>query len=139
MATLAFFDDELYRRIVSVFGPDLVRSCKPQELSNTLWAFANLGFGSLPSSTFSEIAASMNDYVVLKSTDPEGDEELVRQATDAITECALPQISRFKSQELNNLAWALARLGRKDARTILEAISMQLCHPKRRVSSQVRK
>lgn len=110
---------------------------KTQELSNTLWAFATLGFGSSASSTFSEIAASLNDYVILSSDDPEGDERIVRQATDAILQVAVPQINRFKSQELNNLAWALARLGRKDSTAVLEAIGRQLCHPKRRVTSQV--
>ena len=39
MATIGFFDDELYRRLVSVFRHDLVVSCAV-ELSNTIWALA---------------------------------------------------------------------------------------------------
>ena len=80
------------------------------------------------------MVSSQNNYVILASDDPEGDQILVQQAVDAVLECALPKIEYFKSQELNNLAWSLARLGRKDATTVLEAIGQELWHGRRLVT-----
>ena len=40
LANLGYFDENVYRGLVSRFSPDMVRSCKPQELSNTVWAVA---------------------------------------------------------------------------------------------------
>jgi hypothetical protein len=39
-ATLNYFDDQLYRRLLSRFTPEMVRVAKAQELSNSLWAVA---------------------------------------------------------------------------------------------------
>lgn len=39
MATIGFFDDNLYKQLVSRFTPDLMASCTT-ELSNTIWALA---------------------------------------------------------------------------------------------------
>lgn len=112
---------------------------KTQELSNTLWAFATLGFG-VPASEFEGKleTASLNDYVVLSSDNQHGDEELLTKAANAIIESGLPRIGRFRSQELNNMAWSLARMDRTDSTEFLEAIGLQLCNEQRRLTSQVR-
>jgi hypothetical protein len=113
---------------------------KTQELSNTAWAFATLGFGiSLTALLSEKDTISLNDYVVLTSEDPKGDEELLVRATNAILESAQSRFHKFRSQELNNLAWALARLDRRDATDALEAIGLQLCDKRRFVTPQVRR
>lgn len=107
---------------------------KTQELSNTLWAFATLGFGLKSSGE-----QSLNNYVVLASNQFEEDRELMQQAVEAVVLAAYPQLDRFRSQELNNLAWALARLvDHKSAlvENILRGIGMQLCDRKRFVTPQ---
>ena len=43
MATMEYFDEELYRSIVARFHEIGIRRFKPQEMSNTLWALATAG------------------------------------------------------------------------------------------------
>jgi hypothetical protein len=122
---------------------------KTQELSNTAWAFATLGFGLSggPLST---------DYTILVSETPQEDKETMTRAMRAILKQAKTSIRYFQSQELNNLAWTMARLlntnnnnhhhhqdnGKEkeedDNTELMDMIGNQLCDPKRMVSSQVR-
>ena len=130
-------------RHVAVVVTERADEFKTQELSNTLWAFATLGFGMSSKSVLERNMggggpASLNDYVVLLSDDPEEDEKLLVAATDAVLASALPRIQRFRSQELNNIAWSLARFDRRDVTTYLSAIGAQLCEPRRKVTPQVR-
>lgn len=111
---------------------------KTQELANLLWAMATVGFGQEPSSE-----AALNNYIVLASEKPEADYALMQQATAAILKAALPRISKFRSQELNNLAWSLARLIDPEQvqndtliQNSLRAIGSEISDEKRPVLSQ---
>eukprot|EP00804_Cyclotella_cryptica_P031368 CCRYP_012184-RH/>CCRYP_012184-RH protein AED:0.21 eAED:0.21 QI:390/1/1/1/0.8/0.66/6/200/821 len=82
---------------------------KPQELSNTVWACATLGFGYDESSGTN----AHNDYVHVASDSPMEDKELMYDTLETIAENALSRLEKFKAQELNNLAWGFARLGHR--------------------------
>lgn len=138
-------------RILRQMSRELVERAaefKPQELANTIWALATTGFGisssSLPASSVA--AGNNNNYLILSSDQPVQDNELMLQVIDACATAALPRLARFKSQELNNMAWALARLFSDDrndvcntdpaVQQLLYGIGRQLCHPKRVVAAQ---
>ncbi|CAJ1961283.1 unnamed protein product [Cylindrotheca closterium] len=104
---------------------------KTQELTNTIWSFATIGFG-LKGGTTSDAG---NDYTFLPSDDLEGDMLLMEDTVKVAIRSAKQVIHRFRSQELNNLSWALARLGQKDDE-ILTMIGNQLADPKRKVTPQ---
>lgn len=117
-----------------------VSDFKTQELSNTLWAMATIGFG-----LFGTTNDSNNNYVFLTSDQPKQDAELLASSLKQILRAALPLLPKFRSQELNNLAWALARLVDLDkideeCQSILNAvligIAKQLANEKRTVTSQ---
>jgi hypothetical protein len=123
---------------------------KTQELSNTLWAMATLGFGSTITAAKGDDTVSFsnnnnNNYVFLSSDQPVQDQQLMKDALKEILRAALPLLPRFRSQELNNLAWALARLvgDRNDdddtndlLNPVLSGIARQLANPRQPVTSQ---
>jgi hypothetical protein len=111
---------------------------KSQELTNSAWAFATLGFGlSGTNNGMSDTNThTMSDYTVLKSNDEEGDRKLMEEAIQVVIGHAKQGLRRFRSQELNNIAWTMARLGQRDE-GLLELIGLELCNPRRSVSSQV--
>jgi hypothetical protein len=82
---------------------------KPQELSNSVWAFSTVGFGYDESCGTN----SHNDYVHVATDDPVGDKAIIFEALEVIAENALTRLDKFKAQELNNLAWGFARLGHR--------------------------
>jgi len=86
---------------------------KPQELSNSIWAFSTIGFG------YDETSGTNahNDYIHVTSDSPLEDKELVFETLETVSENALPRLGRFKAQELNNLAWGYARLGHRTERS----------------------
>ena len=124
-------------RIIRSFVPRIiknVRNFKTQELSNTLWGMATLGFGL---TITPEIIA--NNYVCLPSKSPKKDKELKERVVASILGAAPEKLHQFRSQELNNVAWALARLldeNRPAAATLLHAIGMEMCNSRRQVTSQ---
>lgn len=89
-----------------------VDNFKPQELSNSVWAFSTVGFG------YDEACGtnSHNDYIHVATDDPVADKAIVFEALEAVAENALSRLDRFKAQELNNLAWGFARLGHRSER-----------------------
>jgi RAP domain len=119
---------------------------RTQELSNTAWAAATLGFGI----NQGQGTSVLNNYLVLKSDSPYDDTQLMVEMIDAIVDSALKQLPRFWSQELNNLAWALARLlsdnnnvasivsseFRSKIFSLLRGIALQLADPRRSINSQ---
>jgi hypothetical protein len=111
---------------------------KSQELTNSAWAFATLGFGlSTTNNGMADTTThTMSDYTVLKSNDEEGDRKLMEEAIHVVIGHAKQGLRRFRSQELNNIAWTMARLGQRDD-MLLEQIGLELCNPRRSVSSQV--
>eukprot|EP00977_Amphora_coffeiformis_P021310 scaffold9178_cov176-Amphora_coffeaeformis.AAC.6 len=124
-------------RIIRSFAPRIVKRAhhfKTQELSNALWGVATLGFGLTISP---EIIA--NNYVCLPSKSPEMDKELKGRVIESIIGAAQEKLHQFRSQELNNVAWAMARLldeNKPSAATLLQGIGMEMCNPRRRVTSQ---
>jgi hypothetical protein len=113
---------------------------KTQELTNSVWAFATLGFG-LPISASARFISEnrSTDYTFLKSDDEEGDKELMESAVRIVTDQAIhKQMRYFRSQELNNVAWAMHRLNQRDDQ-LLNMIGKELANTKRPVTSQVGK
>lgn len=104
---------------------------KTQEITNTVWSFATVGFGLKGGTT----ADTGNEYTFLQSDDIEGDMLLMEDTVKVAMNVAKQIISRFRSQELNNFAWAMARLGQKDEE-LLAMIGNEIASPKRRVTSQ---
>jgi hypothetical protein len=111
-------------------GPGFFKS---QELSNTAWSFATLGFGLNANKGL--VYNVLNDYMVLPSDDPTGDEQLMKAALDTIAQMAKEILHKFRSQELNNLAWSMARLNYKDDE-LLEGIAYQIANKRRPVTLQ---
>ena len=114
-STEAVEDDGIVR-ILRWVAKDImqrVESFKPQEISNSVWAFSTVGFG------YDESCGTNvhNDYVHLATDDPVGDKELVYKTLEVIAEDALSRLHNFKAQELNNLAWGFTRLGHRTERT----------------------
>ena len=107
---------------------------KSQELSNSAWAFATVGFG-----LGTKLEQSPNNYIFLTSDMPREDRELMKEALEAIVAASLRKIRRFRSQELNNLAWSLARLvdnKNKQIDELLHEIGNQFCDKRRIATSQ---
>ena len=84
---------KIIRQIATAFL-DRINEFKPQEISNTVWAMATIGFADPES----------------PHTLPE-DAELLEQVFQKTALDALPRLQRFSPQELNCLGWAFARLG----------------------------
>ena len=105
---------------------------KSQEMSNIAWAFATLSFGMNANKSTDNV---LNEYMVLRSDDPTGDEQLMKAALGSIAQMAKQILHKFRSQELNNLAWSMARLNYKDDE-LLEGIAYQLSNKRRAVTLQ---
>ena len=114
-------------RILRWVAKDIIQrvdSYKPQEISNSVWAFSTVGFGYDESCGIN----AHNDYVHVATDDPVGDKELVYETLEVIAENALTRLHNFKAQELNNLAWGFTRLGHRTERTekLLAGVGEQL-------------
>jgi len=103
-------DDAALRalRWVATALQERVHEFKPQELSNSIWAFATVGFGCAPDSVQFN---SNSDYISLASDRADDDRELVARTLQVVAISAMGRLHRFRPQELNNLAWGFARLG----------------------------
>jgi hypothetical protein len=105
-----------------------------QELSNTAWSMATLGFGILDDSVgdFKNLA---NSYTVLSSKDPDGDKVVMQACLEVCKRKMKEKIKVFKSQELNNFCWSMARLDEKDEE-LIGMIGQELIHPRRKLNPQ---
>lgn len=114
----------------------LLGSMKSQELSNTLWGLATLGFGRPPSALLNNV----NNYIILKGEEGEEDAQLANGMVKGILTAASPIIHKFRSQELNNIVWSLARLVDDTSvdpiSEILEMICLELQKPRRKLDAQ---
>ncbi|KAL7555974.1 hypothetical protein ACA910_003238 [Epithemia clementina (nom. ined.)] len=109
---------------------------KTQEVTNMIWSLATLGFGLEPSEE-----QEMNNYVVLISDDLKGDQALLKLTIDALIARSLEILPLAKPQELNNVAWSLARLvdvERKsaDVDKVLWTVGKELSDPRKIVAPQ---
>lgn len=94
-------------------------------VSNSVWAFATVGFGAATSSTQSN---TNNEYIYLKTDDEEGDRNLVKRTLSAVINSALKRLPRFRPQELNNLTWGICRLGHYEEKMddLFEGVGQEL-------------
>ena len=76
----------------------------------------------------------LNEYVYLQTNDLEGDRRLMETALHAVAKSAIPRLHVFRSQELNNLAWSYARLGRTECNELYAGIGHELSRPRRSVT-----
>ena len=106
---------------------------RSQELSNTAWSFATVGFGLSVNQSLQE--NNRNDYVFLPSDTPDEDHEVMMSAMNAIAKYSKTIIHKFRSQELNNFAWTMARINYVDEE-LMDDITRQLAHPRRRLTVQ---
>lgn len=109
-------EDDGIVRILRWVAKDIMQrvgSFKPQEISNSVWAFSTVGFGYDESCGIN----AHNDYVHVASNDPVSDKNLIYETLEVIAENTLSRLHDFKAQELNNLAWGFTRLGHRTERT----------------------
>ena len=87
-------DDAIVRilRWVAINIKQQVDNFKPQELSNSVWAFSTIGFGYDESSGLNQ----HNDYTYVTSDAPMEDKKLVFDTLEIIAENALLRLEKFK-------------------------------------------
>ena len=111
-STVSFAEEEdavlRILRIVASALEERVEDFKPQEISNSLWSWATCGFGSVETQSHPS-----NGYIFLKSDRHEEDKAQVAHILDIVSKSASQRMNRFRTQELNNLAWSYARLGHR--------------------------
>jgi len=105
---------------------------KSQEISNSVWALGCLGFGAGKELSSRPL---LNDHIILKSDDHDGDEKLVQSALATVSKSATTRLGVFKEQELNNLAYGFARL-QIPAPELCQTIADEFTSPRRRLSGQ---
>ena len=113
-----------------------VEDFKPQEISNSVWAFATLGFGA---TTVTNQFNTNNDYISLLSDQPEQDRKLVSEALLVVAKNARTRLNRFRPQELNNMVWGFCRLGHysDEMMTLYEGVGQELIKRHRYFAPQV--
>ncbi|KAL3916532.1 MAG: hypothetical protein SGILL_005134 [Bacillariaceae sp.] len=105
-----------------------------QELTNTAWAMATLGFGT-SNDNDREFKNLANSYTYLPTDDAEGDKALMQACLGVCKQRMKEMIEKFQNQELNNMCWAMARLDEKDEE-LLGMIGEELVKPRRRLRPQ---
>mmetsp|Transcript_19298 Transcript_19298/g.28551 ORF Transcript_19298/g.28551 Transcript_19298/m.28551 type:complete len:1098 (+) Transcript_19298:85-3378(+) len=128
-------EDLLILKIVRYLARAMIDRCDEyttQEISNTIWAFGNLGFGI---GAAAAKKGNINDYIILKSNDYDGDEILGHEVLSAVRKSALKRLPRFKEQELNNLAYGCARMN-KPQPEIFSGIADEFSRRKSKITGQ---
>jgi hypothetical protein len=125
----------IFRVCAQELASGITDHMKSQELSNSIWALATVGFGLTPF-----VAHNMNNYLVLSSDRQSDDEKLMNRAALAIARSSLQLLPKFRPQELNNLSWAIARLvdnaNEAPFPDLFRGIGEQLSRIRRGVTSQ---
>jgi len=80
---------------------------KTQELSNSAWSMATVGFGI---SETEKAVNNRNNYVILSTDDHDGDMALKDETMELILNASVELKQRFRAQEINNFAWSVSRL-----------------------------
>jgi hypothetical protein len=108
---------------------------KSQEVSNTIWAFATAGFGYHESA----LGYFYTETVHLSKTMSEEDHLMLSQTLDVVAANVVQRLEKFRPQELNNMAWGIARLGHSSEiiATLFQGIAQQAIMRVRQFSSQV--
>ncbi len=114
-----------------------VEDFKPQEISNSIWAFATLGFGA---TTTTGQFNTNNEYISLPSEQPVFDRQLVSETLLVVARSSKMRLHRFRPQELNNLVWGYCRLGQytDEMRMLFAGVGQEILKRRRQFSPQVR-
>jgi len=114
-----------------------IEDFKPQEISNSIWAFATLGFGA---TTSTGQFNTNNEYISLPSSQPELDRKLVSEALLVVAKNAKSRLNRFRPQELNNMVWGYCRLGHytDEMMKLYEGVGQEILQRHRQFAPQVR-
>ncbi len=72
-----------------------VEDFKPQEISNSAWAFATLGFGATP--IMGQFNTN-NEYISLLTDQPDEDRKLVTETMLVVAKNAITRLHRFRPQ-----------------------------------------
>lgn len=115
---------------------DRIEDFKPQEISNSIWAFATLGFGA---TTTTGQFNTNNEYISLPSDQPEFDRQLVSETLLVVAKNAKNRLNRFRPQELNNLVWGYCRLGQysDEMTSLFKGVGQELLKRHRQFAPQV--
>ena len=105
-ATLEYFDHDLYRAIAARVNNNRASSCKPQELSNTLWALAT-----------ADVVPNFIDVFDTSLLPKKARPHPAQAESDPVIKCistAAQELMRrpqdFKTQEIKDILWALSRV-----------------------------
>ncbi len=112
MATMEFFDDDLYRALVARLPSIGAHQFKPQELSNTLWALATAGVVPQHPNVF--------DFKLLPQSLRPTEEEAMQDPVTACFSIVAEEVKRrsdeFKPQEIKDVLWAFTKVGLRHPR-----------------------
>lgn len=107
LATLEYFNDDLYRSIASRLSVDHAHRFKPQELSNTVWALATAEVEATYPDVFDTVLVPSDQ----RFTGP------IRAIKDPITVCfgvaaqeLMKRPSEFKTQEIKDVLWSFSKV-----------------------------
>jgi len=107
LASMEYFEEDVYRAASSRLSLRHCRSFKPQELSNTVWALATAGLYPKDLNVFDTTLVLSSKRMTLSEI-----------TNDSITECfaaATTELIRrpaeFKEQEMKDLLWSLSKAG----------------------------
>ena len=106
MATIEYFNKDIYRGIAARVTKDRARYFKPQELSNTLWAFATADVTPKYIDTFD--TSLLPPGVRPSPADAEDDPVTMCFAIASQELIRRPQ--EFKTQEIKDILWAVSRV-----------------------------
>jgi hypothetical protein len=96
-----------------------------------VWSLATLGFGITEEQSSRSSEHLARQYIYLPSDDPENDRNLMEESVKTVLDQVKKNHRVYRNQELNNLCWAMARLGWKDDE-MFEIVGYELLSPKRR-------
>lgn len=131
-------EDESSLRILRWVGESLeerIEEFKPQEISNSIWAFATVGFGA--AKTISQVNTN-SENISLPSNREAEDRDLLERVVSMVTNNASTRLHMFRPQELNNLAWGLCKLGHYNGslRALFKGIGQQILKRHRQFAPQ---
>lgn len=103
-ATLEFFDEEVYRAIVSRVTVDEAYTFQPRELSNSVWALATAGVEVMYPDAFDTTLVPRN----LRPADWRDDPVTICFEVAASELMRRPH--QFKSQEIKDVCWSFSKV-----------------------------
>ena len=103
-ATLEYFDEEIYRAIVSRITVNDAYTFQPQELSNSVWALATAGVEAMYPDAFDTTMVPRN----LRPSDWRDDPVTI--CFEATASEVMRRPHQFKSQEIKDVCWSFSKV-----------------------------